>query len=450
MQVTEAAAALEALERGYGQGAAPDAAQRVAAAVAERGRESEHRRRAEEDRDRAMQEGFRQSGADAQRTRHERRPDQAPPFVTPAARPADSPLPEREVPAGQSPSTSGLDEELRAGPAPPFPARSPQKSSGGGTPAPPRVKFVGSAGESNPRPLAGITKLYEGAAKNPAVEPPFLRPQSASSRLSKRGIALVAIGFAAIALFVWWLEHTPAQSDREVSSLRNSAVSAIRAKDWSKAGSLIDALLAKLPTDVDALEWRKLMLEGRTSDLFAKLNSKQPAPNGASVAKAEQLLQQGDYPAAITLFQTVLANDPDNIRARNGLKQASSLWLVLPSGPELTKAEELLQQGDYPAAIALFQRVLRSDPGNTRARNGLKRAKDGKAAEDALSSKQREASSSELTKAEELLQQGDYPAAIALFQRVLRTDPGNTRARNGLKRAKDAKAIEDSVFGGGR
>jgi len=55
-----------------------------------------------------------------------------------------------------------------------------------------------------------------------------------------------------------------------------------------------------------------------------------------------------------------------------------------------------------------------------------------------------------LAQAEQLLQQGDYSAAIASFQRVLASDPDSTRARNGLKQATDAKAAEDRVFGGGR
>jgi tetratricopeptide (TPR) repeat protein len=55
-----------------------------------------------------------------------------------------------------------------------------------------------------------------------------------------------------------------------------------------------------------------------------------------------------------------------------------------------------------------------------------------------------------LAQAEQLLQQGDYSAAIAWFQRVLASDPDSTRARNGLKQATDAKAAEDRVFGGGR
>jgi Flp pilus assembly protein TadD len=99
-------------------------------------------------------------------------------------------------------------------------------------------------------------------------------------------------------------------------------VGAVRAKNWSKAGPLINGLLAKFPTDAEVLEWRKLLSEGRKSDLFAKLNP-QREDNGPDVARAEQLLQQGDYSGAITLFQRVLARDPGNARARRGLKQAT-------------------------------------------------------------------------------------------------------------------------------
>jgi len=49
---------------------------------------------------------------------------------------------------------------------------------------------------------------------------------------------------------------------------------------------------------------------------------------------------------------------------------------------ELAHAEQLLQQGDYSGAVTLFQRVLASDPGSTQARNGLKQATDAKATED--------------------------------------------------------------------
>jgi len=67
----------------------------------------------------------------------------------------------------------------------------------------------------------------------------------------------------------------------------------------------------------------------------------------------------------------------------------------------------------------------------------------------AESAGQEEPDGTELSRAERLLQQGDYPAAIELFQRALASDPASARARDGLKRATDAKATEDLVFGRG-
>jgi serine/threonine-protein kinase len=224
----------------------------------------------------------------------------------------------------------------------------------------------------------------EGAIEAPAIKPPFLRPQVAPKRRSKRTIALAVSGFVVIAVMLGWrlalqepksvpgnppaqveqgkqapVPHAPAPAagpppgsfeefmarqtpngapaavprkdlpaqsarpqDGDIGALRTSAVGAIRARDWSKAGPLIDGLLAKLPTDAEALEWRKLLSEGRRSDLLAKLNPKREASNESELVKAEQQLQQGDYSTAIATFQRVLASDPGNTRARDGLKRA--------------------------------------------------------------------------------------------------------------------------------
>jgi len=217
-------------------------------------------------------------------------------------------------------------------------------------------------GPASPPPQA---EPMEEAVEAPTVELPFLSSQSEPNSLWSRRAVLVTVGSAIVTVLVilggWLALHrpedvpvnppepvalgtpapaphspapatvqgarAPAQStggptDSELSALRDSVVGAVRAKNWSKAGPLINGLLAKFPTDAEALEWRKLLSEGRKSDLFAKLNP-QREDNGPDVIRAEQLLQQGDYSGAITLFQRVLARDPGNARARRGLKQAT-------------------------------------------------------------------------------------------------------------------------------
>jgi len=242
--------------------------------------------------------------------------------------------------------------------APPLPGTSEATATEQEIPGAPMAVAGGTGEERHAESTAGA-EMPGGTA----IELPFRRSRAEPNGLSKRGIALAASGLAVIALLlVWWSARQephdvpgnppaqveqgkqapaqpppapatvqggdlPAQSaggppDREAGTLRKSAVGAIRARDWSKAGRLIDDLLVELPADAEALEWRKLLSEGRKSDLFAKLNPKREEPNGPEVARAEGLLQQGQYPAAIALFQRVLARDPGNTRARNGLKQA--------------------------------------------------------------------------------------------------------------------------------
>jgi serine/threonine-protein kinase len=200
-------------------------------------------------------------------------------------------------------------------------------------------------------------------AEKPVVMSPVQRAQPTAPPQSRRRLVVAACGVAAIALMLawWWARrgqwdvvafspppaaatkqipappspapptapagNPPAQpaaapADRELSSLRNSVVRAIRAREWARVGPLIGSLLEKFPTDAEALEWRRLLSQDRKSDLLTKLNPPRVEPNAAELAKAGQLLEQGDYPAAIASFQRVLASDPRNARARDGLKQA--------------------------------------------------------------------------------------------------------------------------------
>jgi hypothetical protein len=222
--------------------------------------------------------------------------------------------------------------------------------------------------QQRPQDVSGQPAAVEQA--NPAPAPPAPVPAAAENANSPA-------------------PQPAAPSESELASLRSSIVAAVGARDWSKAGPLIDNLLAKSPADADALEWRKLLAEGRKAELFAKLN-----PNAAAV------------------------------EAR-----------------DLASANRAASAGDYTSAIAAYQHVLATDPGNARARDGLKRALDAKATESALYA------SGELAKADQLYQQGDYAGAAASYWRVLATDPNNARARSGLKQASDAKAAEDRVFG---
>ena len=98
---------------------------------------------------------------------------------------------------------------------------------------------------------------------------------------------------------------------------------AIATCQWPQAGADIDRFEQLAPRDPRAAAWRAQVAEGRKADLPVKKDSKREEGQQRELAQAEQLLRQGDYPAAIALFQSMLASDPGNTRARNGLKQAT-------------------------------------------------------------------------------------------------------------------------------
>jgi serine/threonine protein kinase len=314
------------------------------------------------------------------------------PLPSPPWAPAD-PRTEREVPGAAAAVLREIDNRVHAEPDAraevAASAAAPGDDTSASAPAPspePQVAPPAEWQQPSPPPLpatgtvllpGGTLWLRKPASPPPQEDPreeavegspielPFLSSQLEPNSLWSRRAVLVTAGSAIVALLVilgGWLAlhrpedvpvnppepvtlgtpapapHSPAPAtvqgakspaqptggptDRELSTLRDSVVGAVRAKNWSKAGPLINGLLAKFPTDAEALEWRKLLSEGRKSDLFAKLNP-QREDNGPDVARAEQLLQQGDYSGAITLFQRVLARDPGNARARKGLKQAT-------------------------------------------------------------------------------------------------------------------------------
>lgn len=63
--------------------------------------------------------------------------------------------------------------------------------------------------------------------------------------------------------------------DQELDDMRSSIRNAIQEKDWAKAESQIESLLARAPNDPQAAEWRGLVAQGRKADLSLKNPSKQ-------------------------------------------------------------------------------------------------------------------------------------------------------------------------------
>jgi TPR repeat protein/serine/threonine protein kinase len=276
-------------------------------------------------------------------------------------------------------------------------------------------------GESSAQAPTELPEPSGGAVEKPAIEPPLPHSQPAPSSLSKRGLALAASGFAVIALaLVWWSArpkptgvpgnpsaqagqtiqapapappavpaeqgaNPPAQPaaappDRELVTLRNSIVAAIRAKDWPKAGPLIDGLLAKFPTHAEALEWRKMLLEAKTSSkrvepdgasLVPPVPSAElppPAPPKVSLPDLDEIAKRAgdayaaqDYATAAPLYQELAESGRADAMDRLGLLYGTGRGVAQDSAQALAWYRKSAENGDTNGMVHLAERYVGRD-----------------------------------------------------------------------------------------
>jgi len=114
-----------------------------------------------------------------------------------------------------------------------------------------------------------------------------------------------------------------------------------------------------------------------------------PAPRRftSELAAAEKLFDNGDYAAAARGYQAVLNEDPRNTGATQGLQavqKAIRAEIALKIAEPMKEARTRLEEGEYDAAIAAFNAVLKLDAKNSDALAGVAQAQKAKAAEAAL------------------------------------------------------------------
>ena len=170
---------------------------------------------------------------------------------------------------------------------------------------------------------------------------------------------------------------------RRVDNLLSQAESSQNSRDFESAIRSYQEALTLDPGNSRAKD-------GLTSARSAQAEwSQEQLRVGALISKGEQSLGQKDFEAAIKTFEEVLTLDSGNNRAREGLSQArtaqaESLQKERQIAEYLTKADQARKRGDYDAAIQGYEEVLALEPSNSKAQDGLDRAGKAKAAEEAI------------------------------------------------------------------
>jgi len=141
------------------------------------------------------------------------------------------------------------------------------------------------------------------------------------------------------------------------------------------------------------------------------------------VKKSEKALNDGELNYAIAGFSDVLKLEPGNSAAKNGLQKAKSLRTNKISHM-IAEADLFFEEGKYAEVIDLGKKIIVLDKNNKKAQNLLQRA--GAAVDSKVTPY--------LEKGKSFFDSGNMDEAIVLFQKALRADPGNQLAKRYLSK----------------
>ena len=161
---------------------------------------------------------------------------------------------------------------------------------------------------------------------------------------------------------------------------------------------------------------------------------------GAALQRAQAVLESRRFDEAASAFQSVLARDPSNQTARDGLAEANAgaAAHLAQVNQLLGRAETAFALGDLTTTRATYEEILTLAPDDERARAGL----DAVVTAEALTRGEPTNDIAEwIAAARRAFEGGDLATARDEYGKVLAVDPDNTLARTGLEAVREAEAI---------
>lgn len=141
----------------------------------------------------------------------------------------------------------------------------------------------------------------------------------------------------------------------------------------------------------------------------------------SAMNEARALEARGNIPDAIAIYRQIAASDPYNTLARERLA-AAERKLDSAVLTEVRAGDSLKAVRDYDGARAAYERALAMDPSSPAVQFRL----------DSLGMSLKEDLNATLARADTHLSKGRQAQAERDYENVLRRDPGNARAREGL------------------
>lgn len=239
------------------------------------------------------------------------------------------------------------------------------------------------------------------AAARPSVEatatPSIPVPRADRWKWTAAVTAIAALGVAA-------LTYLPSDSTQsgEAGQPRSSSVDPA---DTGPAARVPLSAPVAAPTSVQAPPGKEVADRLDASPRSVPARTDKPAVGGAPnvttrLADASRLFEDGDYAAAVLIYEEVLADDPGNPAAESALKRVKraqesearfvrgAVTVPRPTDEQtreinrhLAEARRRHEEAEYDAAIAAYGAALKIDPANSSALTGLAATRKAQAAE---------------------------------------------------------------------
>jgi tetratricopeptide (TPR) repeat protein len=181
-----------------------------------------------------------------------------------------------------------------------------------------------------------------------------------------------------------------------------------------------------------------------------------PTTVSALLALANQLIDEGEYHKAAEAYERIVRTNKGNARAKAGLEkvqraEAAEREITVRKEtirPVIEHAQQLMDDGKYDEAAKAYNHLLQTNKANAEAKAGLEEVQRAKAAEREIANARTTPSSSQLQSvahAKQLMDEGKYDEAVEAYRRVLQTNKANADAKAGLEQVQRAQAAEREI-----
>jgi tetratricopeptide (TPR) repeat protein len=214
---------------------------------------------------------------------------------------------------------------------------------------------------------------------------------------------------------------------REAPALK-SARWLLDREDWVEAADRLRGVLRRVPHHPEALS-----LSRKLSARVAKQQTRaKPKTSEWFYLQGVSDYLKGNWLPAAEVWEQVYAFDPDRVALaayavqarRNQVEQDRDERMNALSG----EAWASLRNGEYETAVSAWEKLLALDPGNAVAREGIAQARE--AARESRSRRRDEEAKALTRQAMDAYIEKEYRKSMKLWEMVLEIDPENTLARD--------------------